>query len=283
MLARRRLVIGGCCTICGVGSLERGGLADTARPFICSTIDSSQIPGQDFSVASAVDDTTALQISKSSTDFGFTPYGTSLFRDRWLLEDGRTPDTGRITLGVYLIDASDIQRRVTMAAASAWTSTKVGKRIDFDFDVARESSDIRIQFAQGSGNRSYVGRNCRSIAKSDWTMTIEDLVDYVVRHEFGHTLGLQHEHQFPHNEIQWNKPAVIAALGAQGWKAEDVKRFVFDKMGEDAVCTKDPGFNVKSIMLYPIPPEWTLNGFSSSTNTEISAGDIKCLSGLYNL
>ena len=39
----------------------------------------------------------------------------------------------------------------------------------------------------------------------------DDELRRVVLHEFGHALGLIHEHQNPEGGIEWNEPAVKAA------------------------------------------------------------------------
>ena len=46
----------------------------------------------------------------------------------------------------------------------------------------------------------------------------------VVRHEFGHALGMIHEHQNPAAQgvIPWDKPKVYAYYAQQGWSKDDV-------------------------------------------------------------
>jgi len=75
--------------------------------------------------------------------------------------------------------------------------------IEFDF-VANRNATIRIAFEEDEGSWSYVGRDNEEIPKIQRTMnygwvetgqtlTVEDKT--VILHEFGHALGLLHEHQ----------------------------------------------------------------------------------------
>src|SRR5947207_15145721 len=82
----------------------------------------------------------------------------------------------------------------------------------------------------------------------------------VMLHEFGHALGMIHEHQSPANGIKWNKEAVIKALSGPPnyWDLPTIQFNVFDRYS--ATQTQFTQFDPKSIMLYSFPKEWTLNG-----------------------
>jgi len=75
--------------------------------------------------------------------------------------------------------------------------------LNFNF-VTNRNATIRIAFEEDEGSWSYVGRDNESIPKSQSTMnygwvetgknlTVED--KSVILHEFGHCIGLLHEHQ----------------------------------------------------------------------------------------
>ena len=59
-----------------------------------------------------------------------------------------------------------------------------------------------------------------------WLEPDTELREYqrVVRHEFGHALGMIHEHQNPaaQGQIPWDKPKVYAYYAQQGWNKDDV-------------------------------------------------------------
>ena len=122
-------------------------------------------------------------------------------------------------------------------------------------------TDVRIAFVQGNGSWSYLGTVCRTIPEPQPTMNFgwltpesdEAELRRVVLHEFGHAIGLIHEHQNPQNGIEWNKPAVIADLSGppNNWDDETIENNMFKFYGKDAVIASDT--DPKSIMMYPIP------------------------------
>jgi serralysin len=89
-------------------------------------------------------------------------------------------------------------------------------------------------------------------------LTLEsDEAEYsrVVLHEFGHALGMIHEHQNPANEIQWNNPEVYRALGGppNNWDTDTIDHNMFREYSQDQTQFTD--FDEKSIMLYSFPRE----------------------------
>src|SRR5262249_41383719 len=98
-------------------------------------------------------------------------------------------------------------------------------------------------------------------------------------HEFGHTLGLLHEHMNPLSNIKWNKPVVYAYyLQYDGWDKDMVDQQVFDRYN---VSMTNKAYDSHSIMHYPIPKEFTLDGYSVAENDELSPDDIKLIGELY--
>jgi hypothetical protein len=92
-------------------------------------------------------------------------------------------------------------------------------------------------------------------------------------HEFGHALGLIHEHQNPKGGIQWNEPAVKADLGGppNNWDDATIRHNVLDHYPAKEVTASPVDKN--SIMMYPIPASWTLDGFSADLNGDLSEQD----------
>jgi len=92
----------------------------------------------------------------------------------------------------------------------------------------------------------------------------------VVLHEFGHAIGLAHEHQNPDKGIQWNEEAVIRDLSGppNNWDVATIQHNVLRKYSHDQVNGTE--FDAKSIMLYSFPAEWTLDGFHTEPNDVIS-------------
>lgn len=180
------------------------------------------------------------------------------------------------TIRVAFLDGSNQLRQRVADAAKGWEEPS-GLRFEF---VTSGPSDIRISFRH-RGHYSYIGTVAERIPNNQHTMNLQftDATDtpevkMITLHEFGHALGLIHEHQSPESEIQWNIPAVMDYY--QGppnrWGPEQVYSNVIEKYkGSQSMRTS--GFDRNSIMLYPIDRRFTTNGFSSTWNIDLSATD----------
>jgi hypothetical protein len=283
MLTRRQFAAGTCCLFHSTLFAQRT-FADGSIPsFKCSTINTIK-PGdlEDLIPVRPYSNTNdEISFERTQTQLNITPYGAAFVKDRWHRADGLTPNTAKITLGVFFLNGGTDQQAVVKSAGHAWTDGPLGQIFDLNYDVPKERSQIRIAFDSGDGNWSYVGRRCLAIPAKNKTMNIESVEDFVVEHELGHTWCLEHEHQFP-GAIHWNRDQVIADMQAeQGWSPEMTRAQMLSPLSQSA-CVGDPKFNRDSIMLYPIRSNWTTDGFSSDWNKKISEGDIRCLAGIYN-
>jgi hypothetical protein len=103
----------------------------------------------------------------------------------------------------------------------------------------------------------------------------------VTLHEFGHALGLIHEHQSPAAAIPWNKPAVYDYYAGPPnyWTPEQVERNLFGLY--DGEVTQYSHFDPQSIMLYPIDPALTLDGSATGWNRALSETDKSFVGQLY--
>nr|ABK97392.1 metalloprotease [uncultured bacterium] len=198
-----------------------------------------------------------------------------LFRKKW--RDGKI-------LRVHFMDGDpDVHRKVE-EVAHTW-SRHANVRFKFVDDPA---ADIRISFTQ-PGSWSYLGTDALRIARSQSTMNFGWLTprspdseyNRVVIHEFGHALGLVHEHQNPDNGIPWNKPAVYEYYSGppNNWSKEQVDTNLFQQYSEDQV--RFTGFDRESIMLYPIPNEFTVGDFEVGWNRDLSADDKEFIGRMY--
>ncbi|MCB9680458.1 MAG: hypothetical protein H6733_03230 [Alphaproteobacteria bacterium] len=187
----------------------------------------------------------------------------------------------------FLGGSAALQTRV-MAAARRWLD-ETGISLSFQRVPAGAPSDIRIAFVQGAGSWSYLGTDCKTIAPGQPTMNYGWLTDastdrevqQVVLHEFGHALGLIHEHQTPFDEIQWDKAAVYADLSGppNHWDKATIDFNMFETYAADDVqgSARDP----KSIMHYPIPAAWTGGTAVVGDNDDLSPTDKRVIRKLY--
>ncbi len=171
-------------------------------------------------------------------------------------------------LTVAFLDGSDEQHATVRRFAPTWTDYA---NLTFDF-TDRPDADIRISFAQ-DGAWSYIGTDAREIAASEPTMNFGWLDEAVVLHEFGHAIGLAHEHQNPAGGIRWNEAKVIEALSGPPnyWDEQTIRHNVLFKYSHDQINGTD--FDPQSIMLYSFPADWTLDGFHTEPNTTLSDMD----------
>jgi len=180
---------------------------------------------------------------------------------------------------------SDLRGRV-QTQAQEWT-----RHVDLElYFGALGNADIRISFSQDPGSWSYIGTQCHSIPANEATMNFgwltkdssDEEVKRVVLHEFGHALGCIHEHQNPAGGIKWNKPAVYKYYEGppNNWSRADVDQNLFRLYDEKlTVHTKlDP----KSIMMYPIPKAFTLDGFEVGLNSTLSTNDVAYIKEQYS-
>lgn len=150
-------------------------------------------------------------------------------------------------------------------------------------------ADIRIAFEQGNGSWSYLGTMCREIPVDEPTMNYgwltpdsgDDELHRVVCHEFGHALGLIHEHQNPNRPIAWNRNAVIAELSGppNNWDLETIEHNIFHQY--DPATVNSTPTDPDSIMMYPIPASWTTDGFSTDLNAGLSDTDRRFIRTAY--
>src|SRR3546814_16093667 len=80
----------------------------------------------------------------------------------------------------------------------------------------------------------------------------------VVQHEFGHMIGMIHEHQNPRdNPIQWDKPAVNAALGGppNNWDQDTIDHNMDTKYDVSQIDGSE--FDSDSGLLYNFPASRT--------------------------
>jgi hypothetical protein len=205
--------------------------------------------------------------------------------DRWLPEHGSTPQTDVITLNVHFMGGTAAQQKLVWQIASEWLRGGLEKKVRFVFGTSRGRSPIRIAFDPSKPCSSEVGREALKISPSEATMNLSEVTRRSVLHEFGHVLGLRHEHHHPDAPIRWNKAAVVEDLKENyGDPKRNWQKFaeeeIFTKFTESHSCNGS-AFDPDSIMVYPFDKSWTLDGFGTKKNENISRGDRNCLTRMY--
>ena len=191
-----------------------------------------------------------------------------------------------ITIG-FLDEVSYPARKEIIGFAAEWESV-VYLHFDYQFDGrASEHTMVRIDCMPGKGSWSYVGSDCMMVHEGatmnfGWFYESSDVEKRrVVLHEFGHMLGLGHEHNNPKNDIKWNKRAVYDYYWGPPnyWPPDKVDQNLFYKYSMSS--SNSSRFDPDSIMIYPIPEEFTTDGYSVGWSNELSATDKEWISMLY--
>jgi hypothetical protein len=190
------------------------------------------------------------------------------------------PRGQRIIVG-FLGGNPALRKRVA-AAASAWNGC--GK-VTLDFGQARPEDDPRVctggidcdvRVAFGPvGNWSLVGTDAKNLSdpgkatlnlhKFDTDPPPEPYFTGFVLHEFGHVLGLQHEHQSPMGECGFNLPQIYqeAAKPPYNWTPQMVKENIIRPTYFSKTTLVPVEFDRESVMIYSLPKTFFLAGENS--------------------
>jgi hypothetical protein len=202
------------------------------------------------------------------------PGGT--MRTRAAVERLKLWDNGR-TVRVLFMDGDTSVKTKVADIAKEW---EVVANLKLNF-VNSGAAEIRISFLDKGFSWSTVGTDALTVPRTEATMNYgwlepnTQLREYqrVVRHEFGHALGMIHEHQNPDalGKIPWDRPKVYAYYAQQGWSQADVDSNIFAVYDEDD--TNFSTFDSTSIMEYAVPDALTVGSYAIGWNTELSQTD----------
>jgi hypothetical protein len=151
--------------------------------------------------------------------------------------------------------------------------------------VEGTEGDIRISdSAELKGHWSCVGTDALTVPADEPTLHIDlttrEMPFHVAMlHEFGHALGLEHEHQHPEANIDWNTPKVYEAFENAGHSKDTIYHNVFRTL--ERTDRQISPYDKKSIMHYNFPAELIWDGTDYPMNKKLSEKDISFISSIY--
>jgi hypothetical protein len=202
---------------------------------------------------------------------------TSSNEFRW--EKGAT-----ITVGFFSNQTTDSIISIVKMYAAEWMQfTSIKLQFVNDVNLAQ----VKVGFVADGTSCSWLGRSVINNPNNLPTMnfgwfdskTPDADFQRTVRHEFGHVLGFEHEHQSPVSNIAWNKDSVYKYYLTGGWDSVKVDANIFEKYSRS--FTNFSAYDPLSIMHYHIPAIFTTNGFSVGWNINFSDTDKAFAKRLY--
>ncbi len=180
------------------------------------------------------------------------------------------------TIRVKLMGGSSYVRDKVRQYAAEWTRHA---NLAFQF-VTYGQADIRVSFVQNGSSWSVIGKQALQVSQNEATMNFGWLTDRTpdyefrrtILHEFGHALGLLHEHQNPSGGIPWDEAAVYNHYRqTQGWDAQTTYANVIQKASRNA--TQFSAYDPRSIMHYPVSASLTNGQYQVGMNQALSVTD----------
>ncbi len=186
------------------------------------------------------------------------------------------------TLRVKFLNGDTAHHNRVMKFAPEWSQYG---NIYFQF-IEKGIADIRIKFDTTGANNSEIGTDAYIIGQDQATMYLDfddSTSDAICRrhilHEFGHALGLLHEHSSPLVKINWNYDTLYSYYKKRNnWNKKEVDENVLSTYGK---AYSNGQYDEKSIMHYFIPAFLTKDHKSVGGNFELSDGDKQLIAQLY--
>ncbi|ODT62017.1 hypothetical protein ABS71_16340 [bacterium SCN 62-11] len=194
------------------------------------------------------------------------------------------------TLNVLFVDGEGVPENVYDAAIQLVQDTwQANSSLTFHFEKGEPDPNvtyhITVAFLVDKGYNSHVGPNSQRYKPSmnlsrlhKWPTDSRNFRRVVV-HEFGHAIGMMHEHQNPNVTIPWNREQVYADMAKSPtfWTRERTFNNYFRLLASDLASP----FDVLSVMLYEVRASWTTDGSSIGYNRDASPNDLEWVRRAY--
>lgn len=152
--------------------------------------------------------------------------------------------------------------------------------LKLEFVEKPSAAHVRIGFDPNGGAWSLVGTDALH-EPSKPTMNFGWFDVATTMHEFGHMLGMIHEHQNPRGQsIKWDDAKVFQwAKDTQGWSEKVTEQNIIKKYNMNDI--NGSNFDPLSVMLYFFPGKLTTNNKGTHQNLRLSGEDVMWINKMY--
>lgn len=311
---RRQFITGCCCSILGGGvsggvSAKNEGLfsEEDLKIASCSTPQVSDLDRmrtlQTYKNFSSLDGDTVGFDSSAGSLLTYEDFAFALESAVWKRSDAwKANDPGPWKLLVGLFDAEKDLRNEIMTEARKWTGPN-GANLEFveTEDVASAHIRIRVEtdfndsaLGRQARHRKFSGTHTMRLGYLSNSRTNRRQRKRIIQHEFGHVLGLRHEHQHPDSGLTWRTNEIVADHLGKNWgkcNTKDVTPAQLEKLCEESVRSfylshsisghKLAEYDPDSVMLYTFPASFNDEGVEVSRLNLISPKDLDFAKRLY--
>lgn len=200
--------------------------------------------------------------------------GVALFERLW-------PQNSNLTISLANMD--EREKALTKANINQWVP-HINLKLIF---VETPDADIRItSISAPAAGWSRIGKDAKEIPSSEFSMGInfkndDNKVIRTIQHEFGHALGLDHEHKHPDRTLEFDKEKLYAYAQSVGMSKAETDSQILFKYHQKRLKIKTSDYDKKSIMHYEFASDLLKDGKGIGMNIELSEDDINFIKTLY--